>query len=277
MSERQLSERNIIEGTAERVTPPFDLPETLLRLALGSALEGSAQFVDHLRRWEQQLSDGAHVAAGSDSEKAADRVRYALIGAMFDAQRKLRRRADVVGRLAHLVGEQVARAAEPLVEPLRTSWLADVWKVTLASEIDRLVQEGRLQEQNARKLTNRLLGATIDEIIVYLSDNRYVDQLVNSQVTQLEDNPHVDALTNDILDHLAENPEPVRRIVQGQSSGLTDELTEELRERAVSLDMVGESLVRRIFGRAPRRDLPGPSAPVRARGAALHPHDDHKG
>jgi hypothetical protein len=141
--------------------------------------------------------------------------------------------------------------------------------------VNRLILEGRLQEQNARRLSRRMTGGTIDEILQYLSDNENVDRLVNSQVDQLQENPHVQNLSRDIVENFVENPEPIRKLVSNQSIGLTSELAEEVRERAVTLDMLAESIVRRILRRPARSTLAEPPEVVKARARYVHNDDLH--
>lgn len=256
----------IIEREAQPAPPTFDRSEALLRLLLGALLEGRHELLVQLRNWDtaERVAAEERAAQMEAAAPPANRLSYLALGALFRGQRRLRRR---VARASRMV-EQFTR---PLGRQVQQSWLYELCAAWIEVEVERLVAEGRVQEQQARVIARRTLGATIDNMLLYLSDNENVDRLVNAQVTQLEDNPHVERLADDILDHFVENPEPVRRLVQQQTGGLTVELREEIRERAVTLDMFAESIVRRLLGRKPRHLLPLPPERVRARAVHLHP------
>ena len=259
----------LIEGSAENITPDFDPVETLTRLLMGGTLEGIDHFLRRLERWEKEINDGTQVAGGTDSESTFEQLRYLAIGSVFLGQQRVRRRFRQARRLV-----RTARSvAQPVTSRLTDNWYTGVGQILLEPRIGRLILEGRLQEQNARLLARKILGGTIDDIVVHLQDNVEVDVLVNSQVTQLEKNPHVSALAEDIVGHFAENPEQVSKLVTGQSTGLTRELTEEVRERAVTLDMLAESLARRILRRTRREHPPEPPETVQQRARSLHPDD----
>lgn len=255
----------IVEGEARRVPPPTNNVEMLTRLALGLGLEGVDELLVKLKQWEAEIADGTDIAAGSADETPTDKLRYLLIGAMFESQRRTRKRLN-----------RASEAAGRVYGVLRDNWWIQAGESLLADRFDsmnRLILEGRLQEQNARRLSRRMTGGTIDEILTYLTENENVDRLVNSQVDQLQENPHVQNLSKDIVENFVENPEPIRKLVSNQSIGLTSELAEEVRERAVTLDMLAESIVRRILRRPSRSTLPEPPEEVKSRARYVH-HDD---
>ncbi len=259
----------IIEGEAQRIPPATNNVEMLTRLALGLGLEGVDELLAKLKQWEAEIADGTDIAAGSADETATDKMRYLLIGALFESQRRTRKRLDYATGVAGRVYGM-----------LRENWWVQAGESLLADRFDsmnRLILEGRLQEQNARRLSRRMTGGTIDEILNYLTENEYVDRLVNSQVDQLQENPHVQNLSKDIVENFVENPEPIRKLVSNQSIGLTSELAEEVRERSVTLDMLAESIVRRVLRRPSRRTLAEPPEAVKSRARYVHNDDLHAG
>ncbi|NIR63558.1 MAG: hypothetical protein GWN61_05625, partial [candidate division Zixibacteria bacterium] len=67
---------------------------------------------------------------------------------------------------------------------------------------------------------------------------------------------------DDSIDYLTQNKE-LQELVQQQSTGLAEEIMEELRERAFSLDTLIESAVRTTFRLKPRSEIPPPPVEVR--------------
>lgn len=257
----------IVEGEAHRVPQSHNNVEMLTRLALGLGLEGVDELLVKLKQWEAEIADGADISAGSADETSRDKLRYLLIGAMFESQRRTRKRLS-----------RATAVAGRVYGVMRESWWVQAGESLLADRFDslnRLIVEGRLQEQNARQLSRRMTGGTIDEILQYLTDNEHVDRLVNSQVDQLQENPHVQNLSKDIVENFVENPEPIRKLVSNQSIGLTSELAEEVRERSVTLDMLAESIVRRVLRRPARSTLSAPSEEIRSRARYVHSDDLH--
>lgn len=258
----------IIEGEARRAPQSSNNVEMLTRLALGLGLEGVDELLVKLKQWEAEIADGTDIAVGSADETPRDKLRYFLIGAMFESQRRTRKRLS-----------RATAVAGRVYGVMRENWWVQAGESLLADRFDsinRLILEGRLQEQNARRLSRRMTGGTIDEILQYLTDNEHVDRLVNSQVDQLQENPHVHNLSKDIVENFVENPETIRKLVSDQSIGLTSELAEEVRERAVTLDMLGESVIRRLLRRPPRSALSEPPETVQARARHLHSDDDEE-
>ena len=68
-----------------------------------------------------------------------------------------------------------------------------------------------------------------------------------------------------ISTYLNAHPEQVQNLVQGQTIGMTTEIMNEVRERAVTADSVVEMLVRRVLGRKQREQLPEPPPEVQRR------------
>ena len=70
-----------------------------------------------------------------------------------------------------------------------------------------------------------------------------LNQIVTNSVTLLSDEPHVQVI--------------VQEIVTSQSLGMTEEVIEEVRERAVTLDIRLEKSVRKTLRRPPREVAAG--------------------
>ena len=96
---------------------------------------------------------------------------------------------------------------------------------------DRWIQRGQIEESHSRRL---VLTATQDTF---------------------------DAS----MEQLGQAPE-LQNLVKAQSAGLSREMLDEVRARTVSGDLVAEGFVRRVLGRAPRSELPGPAETTNASG-----------
>jgi hypothetical protein len=96
-------------------------------------------------------------------------------------------------------------------------------------EVDRWIVIGRTEESNSRLLAQTAIIESVDEGVEYF----------------------------------AANPE-VQNLVQTQSISLAGELITEVRERSVSADTFLEGLVRMMFRKSPRSELPPPPPQIQA-------------
>lgn len=267
-----------------------ELPEetnylrSITRLAVGGVELGLELFLARLRLWETEVSarldepipdiqppaqvvldaaaettgpatdSNATSGSGAGQLSASSRalLRYALIGMIFDIQDRLAAEASVVTRASRFA----ARLASPIIRPVRTVASSRIFSPLTSriervnrygqSEIESWIERGRQEEVRSRALIEVAFGKTLDEYI----------------------------------DYLTSNPE-VQELVQMQSTGLANEVIEEVRERTVSADTFLEGLVRSVLRRNPRAHLPGPPAEIRMSAASIrrsksdkkHPHE----
>lgn len=210
----------------------FDALQSILRLAVGGALEGSDEAVRRLKAQEARLrASGAAAPTVERDETDADRARYAAIGLLFEGERALRAGLSVWERSAALAVNAAARAAKPVT----SSRLARPWQQRYdqladrgASIVDRWIQTGRVEEPRSRAMMLGVAGQAID----------------------------------DTIDELAEL-EGVQQIVQQQSVGMATMIVGEARERTATAD----NLIERISHRLLRRPPPSSGIP----GAAPEP------
>jgi hypothetical protein len=94
-------------------------------------------------------------------------------------------------------------------------------------EVNRWIEVGRFEEARSRALTQMAIHEQVDDSIKHLTANQEVQELV-----------------------------------QSQSVGLVGEIVEETRERAVSADTFVEAVVRSMFRRSPRSELPAPPTEI---------------
>ncbi len=207
----------------------FDALQSILRLAVGGALEGSDEAVRRLKAQEARVrASGADAPTVEHDETDADRARYAAIGLLFEGERALRAGLSVWERSAALAVNAAARAAKPVT----SSRLARPWQQRYdqladrgAGIVDRWVQTGRIEEPRSRAMMLGVAGQAID----------------------------------DTIDELAEL-EGVQQIVQQQSVGMATMMVGEARERTAT----GDNLIEQITHRLLRRPPPSSGAPSAA-------------
>lgn len=223
-----------------------DITRRLIRLIVGIVLVGqdalrqtlplweaeAAQLIDEMNRAKasqpatmtedanSQVDDGAIVPETSWFPQEWE---YRLVGLAFESPRYLR---NGFNQLV-ITPRKLWRFSAPLRLPLEISGvtdllrsLADSWLERMQVDMEHWEEVGRSEAQYSRKLGQVALRDGLERF----------------------------------LERLAENPE-VQDLVQSQTSGLTTEFVEEIRERTVSADSLIDGLVRRFFKKQP--ELPG--------------------
>jgi hypothetical protein len=214
----------------------FDSLQALTRLLVGGAIEGTSQLTTRLQKYQEDLRREAaeNSTAGDDSavtsEDELDRLRFALVGLIFDAQSTFRRNVTLWAKIASRSASMTNRVTEPvassfLFNPIQRRY--DKLVRRGEQSLARWIADGRVEEPQSRQLASRTYGEIVDEFI-----NR-----------------------------LSENPE-LQSLITEQSLGVATEMRDEVRERTVTADNVMEGIVRRILRRAPRAELAGPPPEV---------------
>lgn len=118
----------------------------------------------------------------------------------------------------------------------------------------------------------RLVRTQVDAILPSLADDPRIQEVIRKQagayiaVLGKTVDPNVQALIrlngDDYITYLNAHPEQVQNLIQGQTIGMTTEIMNEVRERAVTADSTIEMIVRRILGRKQRDELPLPPPEV---------------
>lgn len=204
---------------------------TLARLAVGSALLGWKIMTAALEAEDEDVAGEAPAqaegplaappAGAPDGEQAA-RLRHALIGMTFDTGERAARRAgaalEVAERTTRALRRPAARWARRsrLLAPARRRYEALVERGE--AQVERWVERGQAEAAHSQALVETALVQAVDTS----------------------------------MDHVLENPK-VQELVEEQSTGLSQEVVEELRERAVTLDMLVERLVGRVLRRPTSR------------------------
>ena len=209
----------------------FDAVDTLTRLIVGGVVDASDLTVKLLEHWNDMVLEQHEATINVDEEDAGDILRYLLIGLVFEGQHVVRSSLRTAGSMA----VDAAGTAATITRPIRNSWLfSPVRKTTeavtsrLDSRIEDLVSNGRTEEFIGRLLPEQALQDSVDWTV----------------------------------DYIAQNPQ-VRDLVQQQALGFTEEITIGVRERTITADNLFDGLLRKLFRRTSRADLPGPPEEVK--------------
>lgn len=174
----------------------------------------------------------------NDAETSGKLARYALIGITLAAENRIKSGFSLLGRF----GNKINGAAKPLAKPItQNPMLLPARKQfnKLANrgqaQVSQWINMGRIEEKRSRHLVQTTFNETLDSSIEYLADNAEIQDLI-----------------------------------QSQSTGLANEIVEEIRERTVSADTLVENILRSILRLTPRSEISGPPLEIRLRALSIH-------
>lgn len=113
----------------------------------------------------------------------------------------------------------------------------------------------------------QLVQAQVDAVLPSLADNEAIQKLIQVQAAAYMKYLQANSDTlqelirtqgDTYIDYLNLHPDSVQMLVQGQSIGLAGQVLDEVRERTVTADTALDMIVRGIFRRKPREELPSP-------------------
>lgn len=233
---------------------------SLTRLVVGGILTGSGGLAKRLQSWEDRVTAAQDVespplsgqntaetsrvpapyienvapgdldAERTEEDNPSNLARDAVIGLIFETQDRIGQGMRTAGRVIR----KADRLAAPVLRPVQDSRLLSPVRARLdrlvrrgEQEVKKWVEVGRRENAHSRDLADIALYETVDFWI----------------------------------DYFAESPEVVD-LVTSQSISFAEEVVEEVRERTVSADNFLESLVRTVFRRPARAELPPPPIEV---------------
>jgi hypothetical protein len=215
--------------------PEFDAYMAVVKLIIGGAVEGAAELVSRLEKWEAELKATENESSQGEVDSPGDIVRYMLVGMALSAGEGARRGAIKLAQASDLFWRFSGSAAQPLVDNRLTGTMTRPLDRALnrlvtrgQQRVDDWIALGRAEEPGARRIARKAIIETVDEFI----------------------------------SHLAKNQE-LANLVQEQGVGLASEAVDEFRSRGVSADALAENIVRRILRRPPRASLPEPMEDIR--------------
>jgi hypothetical protein len=207
-------------------SPGFDAIEATLRLLVGGTCNLTDIIINQLRQTEESVElDNSPSTVDSD-ESLTTLMRYALVGQLFDAQRRLRGElSSPESRLISIAGS-ASRVFEPFAKTslaVQVRQRARVLSEQVLDELVRLIQIGRREEAFGRITSRDVANKIMDEIFGYM----------------------------------AENPE-IAELVRQQGRGMVAQNLEIVRNRTASRDNSLEGVFRRVLHKPPRSELSGP-------------------
>ena len=222
-------------GPIQRMEPMGELNmediELFTRLLIGISAEGSEMLLDRLRNYEahiaQLLAEDPHEPDLDDASRV-ELIRYLAVGTMVRTQRGSIRVAHDTAALAINTSRSafglLDRATDNFVgRPLRRP--AEALASRLHTEIGDNVVLGHKELSEGRVLARETTVDFIDDFIAYLSGSPELADLVSDQMT-------------------------------AQSLGVAGAVAEGGRSVTLEADNAVEGLIRRIFRRPARADLP---------------------
>lgn len=232
----------------------FDRLQSFTRLVIGGIEVGLEQLWLRLEEWEdkanppQPVTPAVGPAPGDlpvqppsslpqPDKTGLESARLAVIGLVFQTEDRMRLGAAQAGRAYRLIERQTT----PLLEPLNRLPGAK----SLQHGFNRLVVRGEMEVASWIKT-----GEEEEPQSRALAKMAWSDS------------------TEDSIDFLATHPS-VQELVQTQSTGLANEVIEEVRERTVSADTFLEGIARSILRKAPRAALPEPPPEVQSKATSL--------
>jgi len=238
---------------------------SLTRLVVGGILTGSGGLARRLQSWEDRvaaaqdsessplsgqntsetsLAPAPYVGADvnysvapgeldperTEEDNPSNLARDAVIGLIFETQDRIGQSMRTAGRLVRMAD----RLTAPVLGPVKDSRLLS----PVRARIDRLVRRGEQEVQKWVEVGRRenVHSRDLADIALYETVDFWID-------------------------YFAESPEVVD-LVTSQSISFAEEVVEEVRERTVSADNFLESLVRTVFRRPSRSELPPPPIEV---------------
>jgi len=163
----------------------------------------------------------------NDGELQQNEMRYIMIGLINETQSRL---VSTTHKLIR-IGNRINRISYPIIKPFNRNWLIPPLQKRYAdliergeNELNRLSLVGRSEYEQSRRMAQIAYEDSFEEAV----------------------------------DSLATNPE-VQNLIQSQGMSMAEEIIEEVRERAVSADNLLDRIVRNIFRRKSRSQIPPPS------------------
>lgn len=244
-----MSDNASLNGSSQPTEDRLDVLGSLLRLVIGGMLVGVDELHFRLQVWDKAARSVTREASPTltrSSEPPAPWP-YALIGALFDSETRMRqgfsRARARLERFAYDVDTSVDDIVESYYDDLAESRLPQTLLDPLLARLDELLLD---TEERVDRWAER--------------GKREAEQ--GSRMARLASSGVVDEL----LDYMARNPE-VRQMIEQQASGMADVAVSEVRGRTQTADL----WIERLAHRALRRPTGGEAPPEKV-SAAEAPH-----
>jgi hypothetical protein len=209
----------------------FERMQLISRFLLGIGLLGGEQFLRILRDMQRDIDATpalTEVTLIPGTHTSSEIMRYLGIGLFVRGQKRIARgirwgvqtslstAGRALNRLNRAADNQLTR---PVRRPLESQ------AESLAKQLRPIIEEGRFEERNARLLAGETVSEIIDEVLDFVANNPDLQDFITDLIGQ-------------------------------QSGSLAGVVGDNARQVAVVGDNLSERIVRGLFRRKPRRDMP---------------------
>jgi len=199
-----------------------------LHLVVGSALNGKDALSNRLRQMQagqESIKPGAITV--DENETSQDRLRYLLLGVLFEIPDAFERGIKTAGSSSSKVYDYFSKIISPLTDsrvfnPVRNQY--DYATARGEKVFERLIMKGRIEEQNSRLM---LQQKAIDDLI-----NEFAEYLVLKI--------------------------KVQEIIQQEGTAMAGDAVDEFQQQSAGVDSILEDKLKSIFK---KRVPPEPAAP----------------
>lgn len=188
----------VITYTKPAKKPRVGTLRMLMRMALGGAVMGQEELLNRFQEKQSQTQvPAAELNRVTPLESEADRVRYAILGAVANSNESLLRSVSKLNQGSNRSYGRLTKALEPIsgsrfLKPFRRRY------ERLIDHGDELVSNwiavGRREEYLSRQLTQEIATESIEETLDYLADSPELDELMAAQSMDLVDDIFVDEI-----------------------------------------------------------------------------------
>lgn len=199
-----------------------------LHLVVGSALNGKDALSNRLRQMQagqESIKPGAITV--DENETSQDRLRYLLLGALFEIPDVFERGIKAAGSSSSKVYDFLSKKISPITDsrvfnPVRNQY--DYATARGEKVFEHLIMKGRIEEQNSRLM---LQQKAIDDLI-----NEFAEYLVLKI--------------------------KVQEIIQQEGTAMAGDAVDEFQQQSAGVDSILEDKLKSIFK---KRVTPGPTTP----------------
>lgn len=201
------------ESTALITSKQMNDLKAALRVAIGSALNGSDVLMARVRRIQaMQQPVGPDTITVDENETARDRLKFLLLGVLFEVPDILERGLTSTGKASSKVYNLFSRLTSPVTNSRFYSPVQQRYDHVAArgeKVVDRLVMKGRIEEYNSRNIIQQqAVNDLINEFVEYLVIKIKVQEIIQKGGTTMavdvmgdfqQESSNVDALLENKL------------------------------------------------------------------------------
>jgi hypothetical protein len=182
------SDENKQVGLPVKVQANFDDLESVLRLLIGAGVLGGDELLNRLRQWEEKVLYEPQQPGQMPLEDDFTRLRYAVIGLLFDGSKRAVKAANDVVNYGNRQSSAAYRTLDDMTRIPLIGLLAAPLKRTVDNttrrrdnEVERLIRIGRVEERDGRKLAAVATDELISELLMRVGNDPEVSNIIQNQ------------------------------------------------------------------------------------------------